>query len=365
ILDVPPGVDPSQVVTMQVVATGHAFDTDTARVQFFARALEAVRALPGVTGAGWTSQLPLSGDNDGYGYEVQSIPESKGGAGGSAMRYAVTPEYFASMRIPLRQGRLLDAGDRAGTPEAVVINESMAKRLFGGRNPIGERFRFGPEVQSSRAWDVVVGVVGDVKHFSLAAPTPDEFYVSSVQWDWVDNVQTLAVRVAGDPAAMVPSLKRAIWSINRNQPIQRVRTMESFVAASAGQRRFALLVIETFAVAAMVLAAIGLYGVIAGGVSDRIREIGIRTALGAAPADIVGGVVRRALGLVAAGTVIGIAASVGATRLLESMLFGVSRADPLIYGGVIALLGVMATVAAWAPARRAVGVDPTVALRAE
>jgi putative ABC transport system permease protein len=141
--------------------------------------------------------------------------------------------------------------------------------------------------------------------------------------------------------------------------------MESFVAASTGQRRFALLVIETFAIAAIVLAAVGLYGVIAGGVSERIREIGIRSALGASPSDIVVGVVARALGLVAAGAAIGIAASVGATRLIETMLFGVSRADPTTYVAVIVLLGLVATVAAWGPARRAVGVDPTVALRTE
>ena len=365
LLSVPPGFDPSHVVTMQVVEAGHAFDSDTARLQLYEQTLDAVRHLPGVIVAAYTSQLPLSGDIDGYGFEAQSVASTLGGNGGSALRYAVTPDYFAAMGIPLRQGRLIDASDRAGAPEAVVINESMARRLFGTRNPIGERLRFGPEVGSTRAWDYVVGVVGDVKHYSLASEAPAAFYVASAQWDWVDNVQTLVVRARGNAAALVPALERAVWTVDANRPIQRVRTMDSFVAASAGQRRFALLVIETFAVAALVLAAVGLYGVIAGGVVERIREIGIRAALGAAPADIVGHVVGRALLLAATGSAIGVAASLGATRLIQSMLFSVSRLDAVTYGGVIALLLLTATVAAWAPARRAAGVDPTRALRAD
>jgi putative ABC transport system permease protein len=241
----------------------------------------------------------------------------------------------------------------------------MARRLFGNRSAIGERMRFGPEIGSARPWDYVVGVVGDVKHYTLAGDPPDVFYVASTQWDWVDNVQTLVVRGSGDAAALVPAIERTIWAANRNVPVQRVRTMDSFVAASAGQRRFALLVIETFAVAALVLAAVGLYGVIAGGVVERIREIGIRAALGAAPADIVAEVVRRALILATTGAAIGGAASLGATRLIQSMLFSVSRLDVVTYAGVIALLLLTAALAAWAPARRAAGVDPTSALRSD
>jgi predicted permease len=296
---------------------------------------------------------------------VQSIASTTDGAEGSAMRYAISPEYFAAMGIPLRAGRLINADDRPGAPKAVVINESLARRLFGNRNPIGERMRFGPELGGGHAWDQVVGVVGDVKHFSLAADAPDAYYIATGQWSWVDNVQTFVVRTAGDPAALVPALKRAVWSVNRNQPIQRVQTMESFVAASAASRRFVLLVIETFAVVAFVLAAVGLYGVIAGGVLERLREIGVRAALGAAPADIVRSVVGRAVVLTGLGSLIGIPAALGATRLLQTMLFGVSRVDAITYAGVVALLAIMAGLAAWAPARRAVSVDPTVALRSD
>jgi putative ABC transport system permease protein len=365
LMSVPPGFDPSHVVTMQVVEAGHAFDSDAARLQFFDQALEAVRRLPGVTSAAFTSQLPLSGDVDGYGYAVQSLPDAKAGENGSALRYAVTPDYFAAMRIPLVRGRLLDATDRPGAPEAVVINEALAKRLFGAGNPIGERLRFGPEVKSDRPWAEVVGVVGDVRHYSLAVRAPDAFYVSNGQWVWTDNVETLVVRAAGRASALVPSLQRAIWSVNANVPILRVQTMDGYITSSAGNRRFVLLASETAAVAALLLAAVGLYGVISGSVTDRTREIGIRAALGATPGEVMGEVVRGALTLALVGAAIGLVVAFASTRLTASMLFRVTPLDPVTYGGVIGLMVAVALLAAWAPARRAAGVDPTIALRAE
>ncbi len=366
LMSVTPGFDPSHLVSMQVVEAGHTFDSDTARLQFLQQTLEAVRAVPGVERAAFTSQLPLSGDVDGYGYEWQDRPESKAGADGSALRYAVTPSWFRTMGIPLVRGRLLDATDRPGAPEAVVINESFARRLFGTADPIGKRARFGPEMGGDRPWDIVVGVVGDVKQYSLAVRAPDAFYVVDGQWDWVDNVESLVVRSSGgDPAALVPALKRAIWSVSADVPIVRVETMDGFIAASAGQRRFALSAMEAFALAALLLAAVGLYGVVSGSVSERTREIGIRSALGASPGDVVGGVVGHALSLISIGAVIGLAGAYAASQLLASMLFGVSRLDLTTYVGVLALMTLVAGVAAWAPARRAAGVDPTVSLRAE
>jgi len=362
---VAPGFDPGHVITMQVVEAGHAFDSGPARVAFYDQALDAVRRVPGVASAAFTSLLPLSGEVDAYGYERESAPRPAGGDDGDALRSAVTPGYFATLRIPLIRGRLLDATDRSGAPEAVIINERFARRLFGDRDPVGQRVRFGPEQSGAHAWDEVVGVVGDVKHYSLAVGAPNEFYVVNGQWAWVDNVETLVVRSSGPAAALAPLLQRAIWSVNAHVPIQRVQTMDGFVAASAGNRRFALLAIETFALAALLLAAVGLYGVISGSVTERVREIGIRTALGASPGDVVRQVLRRALGLTAAGAAVGVLGALAATRLLASMLFGVTALDPLTYGAVIAVLGAVAILAAWAPARRAVGVDPTVALRAE
>jgi predicted permease len=293
---------------------------------------------------------------------LQTFPNDSPGA----LRYIVTPEWFRTMRIPLLQGRLLDAQDRPGAPEAVLLSESFAKRWFGDRNPIGERLRIGPEIgQPDRPWDVVVGVVGDVKQASLALGPPDAFYVALGQWMWVDVVQSLVVRTDGDPVAFVPAVKQAIWSVDSAPPIARIATMEDLLAASEAQRRFALTVLAMFAVAALVLAALGLYGVIAGSVAERTREIGLRSALGASPASILSLVVRQGMSLAGIGVAIGLAGAIAATRGLESLLYGITSLDPLTYAGVIVLLAAVCAAACWVPAWRAARVDPTIALRSE
>ena len=363
---VTPGFRASRLLTMQVIAPGNAYRSDTARRLFYQQALDAVRQVPGVTAAAFTSQLPLSDDLDAYGYAFQSTPNVKAGADGSALRYAVTPAYFATMGIPLRRGRLLESTDLPGGPEAIVISESLARRKFGKQNPIGQRVKFGPETGAdTRPWDIIVGVVGDVKQQSLALSQTDAFYVALGQWWWVDNVQSLVVRTTGDPLALVPSIKRAIWSVDKNQPIQRIITMDGLIATTASQRRFALVIIETFAFAALVLAAIGIYGVLSGSVSERMREIGVRSALGASKRSILSLVLRQGLALALLGVVIGLTGAVAATRAIMSMLFDVSRLDPVTYGGVIALLVGVSVLACWVPAWRAARVDPAITLRAE
>jgi len=363
---VTPGFRPSRLLTMQVIEPGVAYSSDTARRLFYLQALDAVRQVPGVTAAAFTSQLPLSDDIDGYGYAFESTPSVKPGEDGSALRYAVTPGYFETMGIPLHRGRLLDATDLPGGPEAVVISESLARRKFGNQNPVGQRVKFGPETGSdTRPWDVVVGVVGDVKQESLALSQSDAFYVAMGQWWWVDNVQSLVVRASSDPAALVPSIKRAIWSVDKNQPIQRIITMDGLIATTASQRRFALVVIETFALAALVLAAIGIYGVLSGSVSERMREIGVRSALGATRGSILALVLRQGLSLSLLGVLIGLLGAVGATRALMTLLFDVSRLDPVTYVGVIMLLASVSVLACWLPAWRAARVDPAITLRAE
>ncbi len=362
---VEPGIDPSHLLTLQVIESGSAYLSDTARRQFFEQSLRAVRALPGVEAVAVTSQLPLSGELDGYGFEMQSRPEVAAGDFGSALRYAVSRDYFRVMAIPLRRGRYLDDRDRPGAPEAVLVSESLARRLFGDRDPIGQRVRFGPEAGSTRPWDEIVGVVGDVKQESLAMSQTDAFYVELGQWWWVDNVQSIVVRTAGEAAPMAPSVKRAVWSVDKSRPIQRVATMNELIVSTEAQRRFALAVIEAFALAALLLAAIGLYGVVSGSVSERTREIGIRVALGATSRVVVGTIVGGAVGLAAIGTAIGLVGAGFASALLRTLLFGVSRLDPLTYATVAVLLGGVAAVASWAPARRAARVDPAITLRAE
>ncbi len=362
---VAPGFDATNVLTMQIDAAGRRYASDSARLQFFAQALDAVRAVPGVTSAAFTSQLPLSGDVDGYGIAFEN-DAVKSGDEGAALRYAVTPDYFKTMGIPLRAGRLVDAHDVPGAPEALVINESFAKRRFPGQNPIGQRVRVGPELNDpKRPWDYVVGVVGDVKQTSLAVAQEDQFYVASGQWDWVDNVQTLVVRARVEPASLIPLVKRAIWSVDRDQPVTRVATMAALVRQSAAERRFVLIVFEIFAAAALALAAIGLYGVLSGSVAERTREIGVRSALGATQSQILALIVREGMGLTAVGVAIGLAGAVAASRALVTLLFGVSRLDPVTYAGVVVLLAGVSALACWIPASRAARVDPSITLRSE
>jgi ABC-type antimicrobial peptide transport system permease subunit len=218
---------------------------------------------------------------------------------------------------------------------------------------------------SDGPWDLIVGVVGDVKQQSLASTTSDAFYVALGHWSWVDNVQSLVVRTSGDPAALAPAIKRAVWSVDANQPIQRVMTMDGLIALSASQRRFALVIIESFALAALVLAAVGIYGVLSGSVTERMREIGVRSALGATRRSILTLIVRQGLTLVLLGIVIGVGGALAATRALVSLMFDVSRLDPVTYFGVGALLVGVSLLACWLPAWRAARVDPVITLRAE
>ncbi|HEY6359007.1 MAG TPA: FtsX-like permease family protein, partial [Vicinamibacterales bacterium] len=351
-------------------AVGHQHDQDPVRLQllqFYRRALEAVRAVPGVTSAAFTSQLPLSGDFDAYGGLFQSISTNAPGQEDSnALRYAVTPDYFSTMHIPLVRGRLLGADDLTSGPEAILINESYARREFPGRTPLGEQLRFGPEIgETARPWDVIVGVVGDVKQASLALGPPDAFYVASGRWSWVDDVQSLVVRTGVDAAAVAPAVKDAIWSVDRHQPVDRVATMDTLVARSEAERRFTLVVFEAFALAALALAAIGIYGVLAGSVTERTREIGVRSALGASRGRVLALVLRQGLTLAAVGVIVGVGGATLASRAIATLLYGVSRHDAATYVEVVAVFTAVATAACWVPAWRASRVDPMTALRAD
>lgn len=362
---VSPGIDPDRVLTMQVVDAASGNRTDEERLAFFDRAVAAVRNIPGVAEAALTSQLPLSGDLDGYGYSFAAFPERQPGEDGSAMRYSVTPAYFEVMGIRLLRGRLINETDRAGAPAAFLISESLSRQMFGEADPVGQRVRFGPDADGSRPWGAVVGVVGDVKQQSLASTNAAAFYVASAQWRWVDPVQSLVVRTTGDASAMTNAVRRAVWSVDRDKPITRVATMEQLVWRTSSDQRFASVIYGAFACVALLLAAVGLYGVIAGFVTERAREFGIRSALGATGREIVFGVLGNGLLFTAIGVAIGVFGALATSQLLEALLFGVSRADPVTYAGVIGLLVVVAAFACWAPARRAAAVDPAVTLRSE
>ncbi len=355
-----PGFESTGLVTMTVQTAGPRFNDDSATWRFFGQALDAVRQVPGVESAAFTSQLPLSGDFDSYGVHLERYPHDNPQDDPSAFRYAVTAGYFTTMRIPLRRGRLLDLHDVAGAPLAVVINESFARRVLPNQDPIGQHMHLGG---TDGPWYTVVGVVGDVRQASLALPQSDAVYITPSQWHFGDNVMSLVVRSRNDAAALAPAVRRAIWSVDKDQPVLRIATMDALLQRSGAERHFALLLFEVFGLVAMVLAAAGIYGVLSGSVAERMREIGVRSALGATRGTILRMIVGDGMRWTGMGILLGIAGSLAASQTLTSLLFGIARVDVTTYGGVVALLCVVAAAACWIPAARAARISPVEALR--
>jgi len=357
-----PGFDTSQLLTMQVQASGSQFDDEKTH-RFFAQSLEAVRQLPGVSAAAFSSQLPLSGDlDDGYGVHFESSGNNPNDDRG-AFRYAVSPGYLETMAIPLRRGRLLNEHDTANTPPVVLISESLARSKFQDQEPIGHRLRLGA---NDGPWSTIVGVVGDVKQTSLTTDQANAVYMTTDQWRlFADRALWLVVRARGESTELAPAIRQAIWSVDKDQPIVRVATMDHLLTSSAAERCFALILFEVFGFVALVLVAIGLYGVLSASVTERTREIGVRLALGAQKRDVLYLILRQGLTLTLAGVSAGLLASWAVTRLLTKLLYGVSATDPLVFGGVAFLLIVVALLACYVPARKAMKVDPLVILRYE
>jgi predicted permease len=358
----PPGFDPVERLTMQVPAAGQRFrDADTTH-RFFNQLLESVHQIPGVSAAAFTSQLPLTGDEEAYGVHFESIPAAAADERHDAYRYAVSPGYLEAMGIPLRAGRVLDSHDIAGAPLVAVINESLARRRLPGLDPIGQRLHIGPD---SGPWFTVVGVVGDVTQASLAVTRSDAVYITPEQWRFADNARWLVVHAQRDAAALTPAIRRAISAIDRNQPVVRVATMNDRVRASAVDRRFALLLFEAFGITALILAAVGTYSLLSGSVTERTREIGVRSALGASRSNILALVLGQGMTLTVIGIAIGLVSAGIASRVLMTLLFGVTPLDAATYVAVATLMVVVSLVACAVPASRAVRVRPSIALRSE
>jgi putative ABC transport system permease protein len=358
----PPGFDPTGLLTMQVQTAGQRFRDAATTHRFFAEVLESVQQLPGVSAAAFTSQLPLSGDEDVYGVHFESVPRAAADETHDGYRYAISPGYFEAMGIPLRAGRVLDAHDTAGAPLSAVINESLARRRLPGLDPIGQRLHIGPD---TGPWFTVVGVVGDVTQTSLAVTRSDAVYITAEQWRFADNARWLVVRAPHDVTALVPAIRRATSAVDKDQPIIRIATMDERVTASAADRRFALLLFEAFGVTALILAAFGTYSLLSGSVTERTREIGVRSALGASRLNVLALVLRQGMTLTCCGIAIGVIAASIACRALVTLLFGVTPLDSATYAGVAILLVIVSMIACALPAWRAARVRPSVALRFE
>jgi putative ABC transport system permease protein len=370
LLLVNPGFDTGHMLTLQVQTSGHQFDEltpashqgEAARRRFFEQALEAVRGVPAVSQAAFTSVLPLSDDPPPMSMYGARFENDSPEGGRTVFRYAISPQYCQTMGIPLRSGRFLDQRDAASAPQSAVISESLARSQFPHQDAIGKRLKVGPP---DRPWYTVVGVVGDVKQSSLAVSDPAAVYLDTRQTWFADEMLSFVIRTAGDPGAVAPAVKNAVWSVDRNQPIVRVETMNHLVEVGEAERRFVLVLFATFGLVALTLAAVGIYGVLSGSVTERMREIGVRAALGASRRHILTLVIRDGMLLTGLGLVIGLAITAATSQAIATLLFGISRLDAATYLGVIALLVLVAAVACATPAWRAARVDPSITLRAE
>lgn len=370
LLAVDPGFNPPHLLTLQVQSFGHQFDDPAsapgagalARGRFFEQALDAVRRVPGVEEAAFTSLLPLSDDPQVDAIYGSHFEDEDTRGGRNVFRYAVSPDYCQTMGIPLRVGRFLDEHDNFESPHVAMISESVARSHFPGQDPLGKRLKVGPNDQP---WFTIVGVVGDVKQTSLAMEQTAAVYIPAGQSWFADQALSFVVRARGDAAELAPSVKDAIWSVDKDQPIVRVMTMKRMMALGEAERRFVLILFELFGVVALLLAAVGLYGVLSGSVAERTREIGVRVALGATRRHILSLILGDGMRLTGFGMAIGVCGSVAATREISSLLFGTSPLDPFAWIGMILVLTTVACIACLAPAWRAVRVDPSVTLRAE
>ncbi|HSP94458.1 MAG TPA: ABC transporter permease [Thermoanaerobaculia bacterium] len=366
-----PGFDPRRVLTLAVSVAGSAEAEPQNRTVFYRQALQRIGALPGVVSASAINHLPLAGDIWGWSFSIEGRPIPAPGESPDAAYRVVLPGYFATMEIPMLRGRDIAESDDLRAPGAVVINEWLAKRHWPGEDPIGKRITFDDQ-DKNPYWLTVVGVVKNTVRDEWAAAAQGEIYLAYLQHHRYREAPssqyaylTFVVRTTADPAALAPAVRRAVWSIDPSVTISQVQTMEQVVAQANARPRFYLLLLATFAGVALILAAVGIYGVISYSVSRRRHEIGLRMALGAGQRDVLRLVVRQGMRIALAGAGAGLAGALLLTRLMSTLLYGVGSNDPVTFVLVTLTLTAVALVASYIPARRATRIDPLVALRHE
>ena len=356
---VDPGFDRRDAVAVTIQLSEKKYAGEEQINLFSRQLLERVAGLPGVQSAGIARVLPVVADFP-VGFYVEGRQREADNQLPQANYSAVSPGYFDTMGIPVIRGRAFTDADRQDAPRVAVISETAARRFFPGEDPVGKRINLvtGPE-----AFREIVGVVGDVKQHGLSRDTRPQAYEPFAQAP--NQFMTVVVRVPGDPAALVPAIRAEVLALDAEQPLHSVRTLEEIVSYSIRQERFTALLLSAFAATALALAAAGLYGVVSYSVAQRTRELGIRIALGARPADVLRLVVGQGMLLVGLGIGLGLLASLALTRTLAGLLYGVSTTDPLTYAVIVLLLVAVALAACYVPARRATKVNPVVALRYE
>jgi putative ABC transport system permease protein len=364
--EVPPGFQPDHLLVADIPLSPTAYAKPQDRYQFFDRLVERAKSLPGVRSAAAASFLPVSGGGSIIHFNITGHPPKSPHEFVAAGYRTITPNYLETLGVPLLQGRFFTRGDNEKSPAVVIINATMAHTFFPNENPLGKRLQLGALPEQEVPTMEIVGVVGDV-HFGLGTDPQAEMYLPYRQADLLLPVFQLSVvmRTAGDPSLETSALRSALAEIDPNQPLVKVRTMEENMATTVAQPRFRTWLIGILAMLALVLAAVGVYGVMSYTVTQRTSEIGVRVALGAQPKDVFRIIVGEGLRLALFGVGVGLVAALVLTRLLQSFLFGISAYDPLTFIAVSLLLTLVAVAASYFPARRATRVDPMIALRYE
>jgi len=352
------GLNPAGVLTAQISLPRAKYGQPPQQAAFTQEVVQSLQTTPGVTSAGAVVGLPLSGPIASRYFSVEGRPPTRPGEGSNAQFNVAAPGYFETVGIPLLRGRVLGGRDIIGQPEVVVINEALARKFFPDEDPLGKRIQIGDQ-----PWHTIIGIVGNVRQTGLHMEPAPEFYQSLLQNPL--PFMALTVRTARDPKTLAADLRSVVRGIDRDQPLFDVKTMEEVVSGSMASRRLTMVLLGSFAVLAILLAAIGIYGVISYMVAQRTHEIGIRMALGAQSRDVMRLIVGHGLTLAVIGIAIGVVASLALTRLLSTLLFGVSANDPSTFLAVSLLLAAVAFIAGYIPGRRATKVDPIVALRFE
>ncbi|MBX3277645.1 MAG: ABC transporter permease [Acidobacteria bacterium] len=359
-----PGFDPANVVSMRIELPESRYGEIPRQTEYRERVIAAINTLPGVEAA-MISEVPLSGNWLDHDFIIDGRPPMEPGTEPSLQSRSVMGDYLKVMRIPLLAGRDLTPDDRAGRPMVGVVNEAMVREHFPDEDPIGKRVRW---VRSSGPpqWLEIVGVAADVKHFGLAQPD-----LPAIYWPYAQSVQPwkrwmqIVARTQSRPEQTTAAIKRQIWSVDPMIPLTRVETMDQTMSASYAERQFNMLLLGIFAGVALLLAGVGIYGVMSYAVEQRTHEIGIRLALGARRADVLRLVLGQGAALIGGGLALGVAAAAGLVRMMRSLLYATSPYDPWTFAGVVALLAAVALLACYVPARRATRVDPIIALRYE
>ena len=359
---VDPGFDERNLLTMRIELPETRYREIPKQIQFRDGLLDSINSVPGVKAA-MVSELPLSGDWLDHSFVIEGRPPLPPGAEPDIQTRSVSPNYFETMGIRLLRGRDFGSEDKTGGPVTGLVNASFVKQYFPDGDPIGARISW---ARGPRQWMTIVGVVSDVKHFGLDEPERPAFYGLYDQSDepW-KRWMYLVIRGDATTDGLLATVKEQVWRLDRQIPLTQVSSMERVISASVAARRFNMLLMGAFAITAVVLAAIGIYGVVSYSVTQRMQEFGVRLALGAKPQDLVTSVLKQGLGIASLGSVFGLGAALALTRLMESLLFGVSPVDPITFGVVTALLIGIALVASYVPARRAARTDPIAALRNE